>query len=315
MVAAARSRQGRTRRPALPGGVSRALAPLAASGLLALLGTGCAAPALSRMDNPQVRFAQAHPEPELAGHDAQRAPRPATEAAAPTVNGGAPATHRVEPGQTLFRIARLHGVSVEALSEANGITDPRTLAVGQALVIPGQPQPQPQPAAPSPAGASVAAPEPPPRGSPPPSGRRDALVMPTAPGILDWPLKGVLYARFGTKGKERHDGIDLAAPLGTPVTVARAGTVLYAGEQKGYGQIVIVDHGDDLVTLYAHNRDLRVKTGQKVRDGQVVATVGQTGRTSGPHLHFEVRRKGLPVDPLEYLGPPPDRRALGRRPR
>ena len=137
--------------------------------------------------------------------------------------------------------------------------------------------------------------------------------MPTEPGILDWPLRGVLYARFGAKGKERHDGIDLAAPAGTPVVVARAGTVLYAGEQKGYGLIVIVDHGDDLITLYAHNRDLRVKTGQKVRDGQVVATVGQTGRTSGPYLHFEVRRKGLPVDPLQFLGPPPDRKAVGRR--
>lgn len=114
----------------------------------------------------------------------------------------------------------------------------------------------------------------------------------------------MLYARFGKKGREPHDGIDVAAPAGTPVATAAEGTVLFAGEQTGYGQIVIVDHGAGLVTLYAHNRDLRVKTGQKVREGQVVATVGDSGRTSGPHLHFEVRKEGTPMDPFEYLDAP-----------
>jgi len=86
------------------------------------------------------------------------------------------------------------------------------------------------------------------------------------------------------------------------VRTAAAGTVLYAGEQAGYGFIVLVEHAGGMVTLYAHNRDLRVRDGQEVRDGQVVATVGETGKTSGPHLHFEVRKGGLPVDPLLYLG-------------
>jgi murein DD-endopeptidase MepM/ murein hydrolase activator NlpD len=131
---------------------------------------------------------------------------------------------------------------------------------------------------------------------------------------LDWPLHGVLYARFGKKGRERHDGIDLAAPLGTPVHTAKPGTVLYAGEQSGYGLVAIVDHGEGLITLYAHNRDLRVKTGQRVRERQVLATVGESGRTSGPHLHFEVRVQGVPVDPLLFLPAPADRRAMGRRP-
>lgn len=88
---------------------------------------------------------------------------------------------------------------------------------------------------------------------------------------------------------------------------ASQGKVLFAGEQDGYGYIVIIEHADGLITLYAHNRDLRVKTGQSVRQGQVVATVGDSGRTSGPHLHFEVRRGGRPVDPLEHLGPVPAR--------
>ena len=123
--------------------------------------------------------------------------------------------------------------------------------------------------------------------------------------MLDWPLRGVLYARFGKKGREPHDGIDLAVPMGTPVKTAQEGEVLYAGEQRGYGLIVIIRHSERLITLYAHNRDLRVKSGQKVRRGQVIATVGESGKTSGPQLHFEVRVDGKPMDPLDYLGPLP----------
>ena len=124
-------------------------------------------------------------------------------------------------------------------------------------------------------------------------------------GQLRWPLRGVLYARFGRKGKSPHDGIDLAAPAGTPVHTAAEGSVLFAGPQQGYGLLVIIEHAHGLVTVYAHNRDLRVRTGQQVREGQVIATVGESGKTSGPHLHFEVRQDGAPVDPLEILGAPP----------
>jgi len=124
-------------------------------------------------------------------------------------------------------------------------------------------------------------------------------------GSLHWPLRGVLYARFGRKGKSPHDGIDLAAPAGTPVRTAAEGSVLFAGPQQGYGLLVIIEHAHGLVTVYAHNRDLRVRTGQTVRESQVIATVGESGKTSGPHLHFEVRQDGAPVDPLDFLGPPP----------
>jgi len=80
------------------------------------------------------------------------------------------------------------------------------------------------------------------------------------------------------------------------------GTGISCDGNSGVANYVIVEHADGLVTLYAHNRDVRVKTGQKVRNGQVVATVGDSGKTSGPHLHFEVRRDGVPVDPLSLLG-------------
>lgn len=235
------------------------------------LAWGCAAP------RPPLALDSAHAEPDVL-----------------TVR------HTVAPGQTLYRIARAYGVAVDAIAETNGIEDPTQLKVGQQLWIPGAKQVAPVP--------EYDAPEPLPPDRPlPPEVKRPvkSVEVGRKDGVLAWPLKGVLYARFGRKGKEPHDGIDLAAPAATPVQTAAPGTVLFAGEQKGYGLIVIIEHDAGLVTLYAHNRDVRVKTNQKVRAGQVVATVGDSGRTSGPHLHFEVRKGGVPVDPLDYLGPVP----------
>ena len=204
--------------------------------------------------------------------------------------------HVVAPGETLFRVAKAYGVSPEALAAKNGIEDPRTLAVGQDLIIP-----EPEIGGPS-------APEQPPM--PLKENLRPASLVrgkgassnASLRGDLEWPLRGVLYTRFGRKGRDVHDGIDLAAPVGTPIKAARSGTVIYAGEQRGYGLIAIIEHSNGLTTLYAHNRELRVKTGQRVSDGQVIATVGESGRTTGPHLHFEVRKEGVPVDPLDHLG-------------
>ncbi len=218
--------------------------------------------------------------------------------------------HKVAPGETMYRIAKNYGITVEELSEANGISDPRTLALGQELVIPGfeRPVPVASESAPTPAPGSRSSTRPPvvvtapARPAPRPA---PARPVPETKGTLDWPLRGVLYARFGKKGREPHDGIDLAVPAGTPVKTGQEGDVLYAGEQRGYGLIVIIRHSERLITLYAHNRDLRVRTGQKVRRGQVIATVGESGKTSGPQLHFEVRVDGKPVDPLDYLGPLP----------
>lgn len=251
--------------------------PLAASALLVCLGSGCVTTSgvakAGRLDEP-------HAEPDLVM-----------------------VTHQVQKGQTLYRIARTYGLTVEELMDANQLADPRELKAGETLVIPGAKEQKAVQVYDSPE------PEPPPRPATTPGApeKRPPRVVSVGKGsgVLQWPLRGVLYARFGKKGREPHDGIDLAAPAGLPVKTAAPGTVLFAGEQKGYGLIVIVEHQGGLITLYAHNRDLRVKTGQKVREAQVVATVGDSGRTSGPHLHFEVRKDGVPVDPLDYLGPVP----------
>jgi murein DD-endopeptidase MepM/ murein hydrolase activator NlpD len=208
--------------------------------------------------------------------------------------------HVVAAGETLYRISRAYGLTVDELMAANGIEDPKELKVGQALVVPGAAQTV------AVGGEDSPEPAPPKRSLPPPPPKRAPAVVGRKDGPLQWPVRGVLYGRFGRKGNEPHDGIDLAAPAGTPVKTAGDGKVLFAGEQKGYGLIVIIEHpSSGLITLYAHNRELRVKAGQAVRAGQVVATVGDSGATSGPHLHFEVRQDGKPVDPLDHLGPVP----------
>jgi murein DD-endopeptidase MepM/ murein hydrolase activator NlpD len=111
----------------------------------------------------------------------------------------------------------------------------------------------------------------------------------------------VLYGRYGVRAGKRHDGVDIAAPEGTVVGAAAAGTVIFAGEQAGYGHIVILKHAGGLVTLYAHAARILVDEGARVRQGDPIAKVGQTGRTSGPHLHFEVREGTRPRNPLLFL--------------
>ena len=98
-----------------------------------------------------------------------------------------------------------------------------------------------------------------------------------------------------------HEGIDVGVGTGTPVHAAAAGVVVYAGWMSGYGNIVVIDHGNGLSTAYGHNSSLQVGQGATVGQGDVVALSGSTGHSTGPHVHFEVRVNGTPVDPLGYL--------------
>ena len=211
--------------------------------------------------------------------------------------------HVVKRGQTLYRIARAYGIEPGELMEANGITDPRTLAVGQELLVPGATEPidVDDPALPRKPAPPA---DPPPAVAPAPAAAAREADPPAAEPrtpVLAWPLRGVLYGRFGIRGGTRHDGIDIAAPEGSPVTAADDGVVAYVGEQSGYGTVLILRHDRGLVTVYAHNSAVLVREGQRVTRGQPVARVGQTGRTTGPHLHFEVREGTRPRNPLLYL--------------
>jgi len=123
-----------------------------------------------------------------------------------------------------------------------------------------------------------------------------------------WPVSGKLESGmggrrnpFGDRGFEYHEGQDIDAAYGTSVMVAASGTVTIAGRQRGYGNVIYVDHGAGLSTRYGHLSQIDVKIGQTVTRGQTIGLVGSTGRSTGPHLHYEVRINNQPVDPRQYL--------------
>ena len=123
---------------------------------------------------------------------------------------------------------------------------------------------------------------------------------PSAAGFI-WPVNGTVTSGFGWRWGRMHEGIDIAASTGTPIWAAAAGTVIHSGWLGGYGNLVVVDHGNGLATAYAHASAIFVGVGQFVAQGETIALIGSTGNSSGPHLHFEVRVNGSAVDPLLYL--------------
>jgi murein DD-endopeptidase MepM/ murein hydrolase activator NlpD len=123
-------------------------------------------------------------------------------------------------------------------------------------------------------------------------------------GRFLWPVPHFyrVSSHFGPRGRRHHDGIDIPAPQGTPVISADAGVVIYSDNGiRGYGNMIVVAHGDDVFTVYAHNRKNKVDKGDRVDRGQVIAEVGNTGRSTGPHLHFEIRVKNKVRNPAQYL--------------
>jgi len=208
--------------------------------------------------------------------------------------------HRIRRGETLSHLAVRYRVPLGMLLAANPGLDPRRLRVGQAVHIPAtdarlavRRAPAPDPAALARARRAAATP-------PPPLSRAGFL----------WPVEGRVIARFGRRASGlENDGINIAAPEGTPVRAAEGGVVVYAGEAiPAFGRMVILRHAGGWLTAYAHNRTLLVTVGDVVRRGQVIAKVGRTGAVDRPQLHFQIRRGRRPVDPLAHLPPP-------RRPR
>ena len=124
--------------------------------------------------------------------------------------------------------------------------------------------------------------------------------VPSSSGFI-WPVSGPVVSAFGMRWGRMHEGIDISASTGTPIRAAASGTVIYAGWMSGYGNLVVVDHGGGVATAYAHMSSIGAGNGQRVGQGQVIGYVGCTGHCYGPHLHFEVRVNGSPVDPLGYL--------------
>ena len=133
-----------------------------------------------------------------------------------------------------------------------------------------------------------------------------AAVLPST-GLMGYPCNGPITSPFGDRmhpilGYVRfHSGLDFGADYGSPIFAAQAGTVILAGWYGGYGQAVLIDHGGGITTLYGHTSDLYVSEGDTVQRGQAIATIGSSGLSTGPHLHFEVRVSGEPVNPISYF--------------
>jgi murein DD-endopeptidase MepM/ murein hydrolase activator NlpD len=202
--------------------------------------------------------------------------------------------HVVGPGETVYSISRAYGVDAYELATANGLVAPFALHVGQTLRVP--------------ASGSESARLGPATTAPVISARRPsspATIPPPPPasGGFVWPVKGKVVSAFGAKSKGLHnDGINIAALRGTPVRAAENGVVAYAGnELRGFGNMLLIKHAGGWITAYAHNEELLVGRGDKVRKGQIVARVGSSGSVSKPQLHFELRKGKQAVDPRKYL--------------
>jgi len=193
-------------------------------------------------------------------------------------------THQVAPGETLWSLARRYHVSVARLMAWNQITDPTLLTAGKKLIIPGGRASETR------AASQVRSLE---------GGRRY-----TARGedeALAWPLLGEITSFFGPRKGEFHHGLDIAGENGDPVRAGRDGEVVFVGWKGVYGTTVILDHGNGYKTLYGHLRDILVDVGDAVEKGKIIARVGSSGRATGPHLHFELRKNNRAVNPLPYL--------------
>lgn len=201
--------------------------------------------------------------------------------------GPAGVRHRVSAGESLYRIGQAYGVSHEELARTNRLRDADRIEVGQVLVIPHAKRRLPVRMI-TPERAVDDRPVPP--------------ELPAGAAAFRWPVtRGKVTSAFGPRGATHHDGIDISVAEGTPVRAARGGQVLYSDTLRGYGNLVILDHADGYATVYAHNRENRVATGARVQQGEIIAVVGRSGKTSGPNLHFEVRKDNVARNPLYFL--------------
>lgn len=235
--------------------------------------------------------------------------------------------HVAKRGETIYQIARIYGTEPGALVRINRIAPPYHLSPGQRIVLPkaatrrtanakGSNGPATQRARAETPGVSTSR-----RETRPPAARAvlppkrvivkraprtspDVKPPPPSRGGFIWPVSGRVLSKFGTLGKGlQNDGINILARRGTPVRAIQNGVVAYSGnELRGFGNLLLIKHSGGWISAYAHNDQLLVKTGQKVRRGQVISRVGSTGSVDRPQLHFELRRKNRAVDPERYLG-------------
>ncbi|MCA9932524.1 MAG: LysM peptidoglycan-binding domain-containing protein [Anaerolineales bacterium] len=225
--------------------------------------------AANGLSNPNLIFVgQVLQIPDGAVETAVPTPPPSTAAPTPEPAPEGSTTYTVQSGDSLYFIASRFGISLSALISANNITNPSLVYPGLQLIIPN------------------------------PATVPDDNIDPAA-GLLIWPTERralYQYYRYG------HEAIDVDVAAGSSIVASAAGTVEFSGwNNYGYGYLIVLDHGNGVRTLYAHNSELKVKTGDTVNQGDVISLSGSTGYSTVPHLHFEVFVNGRHVDPCKYL--------------
>ena len=184
-----------------------------------------------------------------------------------TSDGPLPKYHIIKKGETLWGISKRYNVPLDEIIRYNNIDDVKDIPAGKKIYIPG------------------------------PTDRNFSKDP-----VFIWPLKGEIRRGFKNAGPIHHSGIDILALKGTPILAAASGEVIYNGDQMaGYGNMIIIKHNNNFSSVYAHNRVNLVKVGDRIKKGKIIAKVGSTGRSTQPHLHFEIRRYKKPVDPMLYL--------------
>jgi len=202
--------------------------------------------------------------------------------------------YEIQSGEQLEQIAAQYGVDPYVIKKRNEIYEAEDLSEGMVIFIPGI---APEPPEPAPETIGMARRK----------GERRFPKLTDADPIgrsgkrFIWPAKGSISSGFGPRHGRVHEGIDITKDQGDAIYAAGGGVVDFVGRQRGYGNVIIVDHGNGIKTLYGHNKRHLVRKGDRVRQGQKIARIGSTGRSTGPHLHFEVRVHDRARNPMRYL--------------
>lgn len=206
----------------------------------------------------------------------------------PSING---VLYKIQNGETLWDLTMLNKVDFNKVVEINKLESPEKLKLGQKIIMPDVEKVKPVASNTSTSDKKIVA-------SNKTLSRGGSI--PTIGSSL--PVSGKISSTYGPRWGRQHAGLDIAAPTGTDVFAFMDGKVTFSGwDDGGYGNLIIIDHGNGLQGYYAHNSKLLVKKGQSVNKGTQIADVGSTGNSTGPHSHFEVRKNGTPVNPYSYL--------------
>jgi len=211
--------------------------------------------------------------------------------------------HTIKEGESLWALSRGYNVSLEDIIEINDINPKTILYPGDEIFIPGVKRRIDKPIIIKSndkndknnykyrrAGKRVN-----------PQKSKENYIAKEYKNKIIWPVNGVVITDYGLNGNFKSDGMDIAAPLGSEVLAVYDGKVIYSGNQPGYGNIIIIKHEKDMITIYAHNNKNLVKKGQIVKKGQKIATTGITGAVLGDHLHFGILVQGIEVNPIEWM--------------